>query len=238
MNPRLTFAALAMALASGSALAQGTANIGVSNNYLWRGLTQSNNEVAVSGGFDWAASNGFYAGTWVSNVEYASDDTYSYEHDIYLGYSGSTDRFTYDVGWLYYNYDSVNNFDFHEIYGTLGWRDLSLSAYVLSGTEADESPLQDFGFGSTTYLSLDYGFELGNGLGIGLHLGRHNGDFNEAFNGVPGAYTDYNISFSMEDFTFTISDTNLADAGPFDNLDNDSVKFVVSYSKDFSLAKD
>ncbi len=237
MKARHLCAVLALATVGGNAFAQGTANIGISNNYLWRGLTQSNNEVAFSGGMDYALDNGFYVGTWVSNVEYASDDTYSYENDLYFGYSGGNDTFTYDVGWLYYNYDSINNFDFHEIYGTLGWQDLSLSAYVLSGTEADESPTQDFGFGKTTYLSLDYGIELDNGLGIGFHVGRHNGDFNEAFNGVPGAYTDFNITFSIEDFSLTVSDTNLADAGPSDNLDNDSVKFVVSYSKAFGLSK-
>ena len=70
----------------------------------------------------------------------------------------------------------------HEIYGSLGYKGFSATAFLLSGTEADEGPNQDFGFGSTYYLSLDYGLELDNGLGIGFHIGRHAGDFNEAFN--------------------------------------------------------
>ena len=227
-------AVAALSALSTTAVAEITANAGVSNNYIWRGLTQTTNEPAISGGIDYAHENGFYIGTWASNVQYAADDTYSYEHDIYFGYSGESGDISYDVGWLYYNYDEVNEFDFHEIYGTIGYQNFSATAYILSGTEADEGPGQDFDFGSTYYLSLDYGFELENGLGIGLHVGQHAGDFSEAFNGVPDDYIDYGVSFAIKDFTFTISDTDLDDVGP-DNLDNDEMKFVVSYSVEFGL---
>lgn len=229
-------AATALALMSSSAFAEVTANVGITNNYLWRGLTQTNNEPAISGGIDYTNESGFYLGTWASNVEYASDDTFSYEHDIYLGWTGGDDNFTWDVGWLYYNYDSVNEIDFHELYATLGWGGFSITGFLLGGTEADEpTPAQDFGFGEAYYLSLDYGFELQNGMGIGLHAGRHAGDFNEFFNGVPGDYTDYAVSFSVSDFTFTVSDTDLDNYSPGDNLDNDQMKFVVSYSMEFGL---
>jgi len=232
---RDTILAGALLMLGSNAIAEITGNVSVTNNYLWRGLTQTTNEAAVQGGLDYAHDSGFYIGTWVSNVQYASDDIFSYEHDVYLGFSGGDD-FYYDVGWLYYNYDDVANFDFHEFYGTIGMGGLSATAWVLSGTEADEAPGQDFGFGSTYYLSVDFGFELSNGLGIGLHAGRHAGDFNEAFNGVPGDYTDYSVSFAIEDFTFTISDTDLDDSGP-DGLDNDEMKFVVAYSVEFGLGE-
>lgn len=223
----------ALACMSGTAMAEIMGNATVTNNYLWRGLTQTSNNAAVQGGLDYAHESGFYAGTWVSNVNYGPGDVYSYEHDMYLGLAGGDDL-TWDFGWLYYNYDNEAKFDFHEIYGSLGYRGFSATAFILSGTEADESPGQDFGFGSTYYLSLDYGFELQNGLGIGFHIGQHAGDFSEAFNGVPGDYVDYNVSFAVKDFTFTISQTDLSDPGP-DALDNDAVKFVVAYSFEFGL---
>jgi uncharacterized protein (TIGR02001 family) len=230
-------AATALALVSSPAFAEVTANVGISNNYLWRGLTQSNNEAQVFGGLDYASDDGgFYIGTWASNVEYASDDTYSYEHDVYLGFAGGDDSFTWDIGWLYYNYDDINNIDFHEVYAKLGWGGFSIDAFLLGGTEADEpTPLQDFGFGEAYYVSLNYGFELDNGLGIGFHVGQHAGDFNEYFNGVPGDYIDYSVSFAVSDFTFAISDTDLDDYAPGNNLDNDEMKFVVSYSMSFGL---
>ncbi len=113
-------------------------------------------------------------------------------------------------------------------------RSVSATAWVLSGAEADEGPDQDFGAGSTYYLSLDYGYEFANGLGMGLHVGQHSGDFSEAFNGVPGDYVDYNISFAVQDFTFMITQTDLDDVG-VDGLDNDAIKFVIGYSMEFGL---
>jgi len=232
---KYTCLAMALSLASTAAVAQITANATVTNNYIWRGLTQSTNDAAVQGGIDYVNENGFYVGTWVSNVDYAPGDVFSYEHDVYAGFSGG-DEISWDVGWLYYNYDEEANFDFHEIYGTIGLGGFSATAFILSGTEADEGPGQDFGFGQAYYLSLDYGFELDNGLGISLHLGRHSGDFNEAFNGVPGSYTDYNVTFAIDSFTFMITDTDLDDVGA-DNLDNDAPKFVIGYSMEFGLGE-
>ena len=102
--------ATALALAgAGTSVNAGdfTANISASNNYLWRGLTQSENEPAVSGGIDYAHDSGLYVGTWVSNVSYATPDTFSYEHDMYIGFAGEYNEISYDFGYLYYNYDQA-----------------------------------------------------------------------------------------------------------------------------------
>ncbi|MFT4633052.1 MAG: hypothetical protein ACI8PP_003188 [Candidatus Pseudothioglobus sp.] len=211
-----------------------TANAAASNNYIWRGLTQSVNEAAVSGGIDYTMDNGFYVGTWASNVSYGAGDNFSYEHDIYGGYAGEAGGIGYDVGYLYYNYDDAANFDFGEIYASITLSAFTLGMNVLSNTEADEGLNQDFGFGKASYVYADYATEVRDGLELGFHVGYHSGDFNEAFNGVPGNYTDYNISLSKDGFSFMISDTNL-DAVPGDELLNDEMKFVVGYSTDIQL---
>jgi len=236
MNSRiLSLAAAGLLLSAGSVQAdEWTANFGASNNYIWRGLTQSVNEAAISGGIDYASDSGFYAGTWASNVSYAADDVFSYEHDLYAGFAGEAGGISYDIGYLYYNYDAEAEFDFSEVYGSIGFGAFTLGLNVLADTEADEAPGQDFGFGEATYLYLDYATEIRDGLELGLHVGFHEGDFNEAFNGVPGDYTDYSVSLSKNGFSFMITSTDLDDAGP-DNLDNDDVKFVVSYGLDFEL---
>ncbi|MEQ8231801.1 MAG: TorF family putative porin, partial [Gammaproteobacteria bacterium] len=123
-----TTAALTLAGATSMAAHAGdwTANVSVSNNYLWRGLTQSENKPAVSGGIDYAHESGIYVGTWVSNVEYASGtnpsgDAFSYENDWYIGYAGEYNGISYDFGYLFYNYDEEANFDFGEFYGSVGY---------------------------------------------------------------------------------------------------------------------
>jgi len=236
MNTRiLSLAAAGLMLTAGSVQAdEWTANFAASNNYLWRGLTQSINEGAISGGIDYAADSGFYIGTWASNVSYAADDVYSYEHDIYGGFSGEANGLSYDIGYLYYNYDAEAEFDFGELYGSIGFGAFTLGLNVLANTEASEGPGQDFGFGEATYIYADYTTEIGNGVELGFHLGRHDGDFSEAFNGVPGKYMDFNVSVAKDGFSFMVSTTDLDDAGP-DALDNDEVKFVVGYAMDFEL---
>lgn len=253
-------AALALSMGSGTAVAQISANASVTNNYIWRGLTQSMNQAAVQGGLDWASDSGFYVGTWASNVEYAPGDPYSYEHDVYFGYAGESGDISYDVGWLYYNYDAAADIDFHEVYGSIGYGGFSATAYILGGTQANEAayeadflvPSADFGFGEAYYLSLDYEFETSSGLVIGLHAGHHDGDFMTWFNFASDSYSDYAVSFSVNNFTFTISDTDLdsllggalpaypltsplASGIDISGNDNGEPKFVLSYTMDFAL---
>ena len=222
--------------------AEFSGNISVSNNYIWRGLTQTQDQPAISGGLDWAHSSGFYIGTWASNVEYASEDAFSYEHDIYAGYAGEYNGVSYDVGYLYYNYNEQAEFDFGEIYVGVGYAGFSATAYIFTHTQAEESAGQgplgrdyDFGFGETYYISLDYGFELPQleGWEFGLHAGYHDGDFVDAFNFADGTldYFDWNASIGKGGFSFMVSGTDLDDSPT--SLNNDSLKFVVSYGIDF-----
>lgn len=228
-------ATLALGMSSAvQAAGELTANATVASNYIWRGLTQNINEAAVQGGIDYVDESGFYVGTWASNVEYAPGDDFSYEHDVYFGYGGETQGITYDFGYLYYNYDSAANFDFSEIYGSLSFSNFKVGANVFVHTQADEPEGVSLDFGDTIYYSADYAFEVRKDLELGFHIGYHDGDFNELFNGVPGSYIDYNASLSKDGFTFLVSSTDLDNAGS-DGLDNDSVKFVVSYSVDINL---
>lgn len=242
----LAIGGMAVPMAASATGGDLSANISITNNYVWRGLTQTANETAFQGGIDYAWENGFYVGTWLSNVSYdvddGSDDPFSYEHDLYFGYSGETaGGFSYDIGYLYYNYDSQANFDFGEVALSVGIGGFSASLNVLANTEADEGPGQDFGFGEATYLSLNYTVGLPNDLELTFHFGNHDGDFNNAFNGAGDSYNDYSISLAKGPFAFTISDTDVdpgdPDAAFATNpaLANDKVRFIASYSMDIDL---
>lgn len=105
-----------------------TGNVGFFSQYIFRGLTQTNRDPALQGGFDYSHSSGFYAGTWASNISWLRENasfaaggvtipngTYgeggSLEWDFYGGYKGTFGKsdFTYDVGTLYYWYPGKTN---------------------------------------------------------------------------------------------------------------------------------
>src|SRR5688572_798927 len=133
--------ALAAALAPTTALAADpppehniTGNVGLYTQYIFRGLTQTNREPAIQGGFDYAHSSGFYAGTWASNISWLRDGgSYmaggSGEFDFYGGYKATFGKsdFSYDLGALYYWYpgDATPGFvkaNTLELYAGLGWK--------------------------------------------------------------------------------------------------------------------
>ncbi|MBM3346046.1 MAG: hypothetical protein FJY55_06055 [Betaproteobacteria bacterium] len=50
-----------------------TGNVGLFSQYIFRGLTQTNESPALQGGFDYSHSSGFYVGTWASNIGWFTD---------------------------------------------------------------------------------------------------------------------------------------------------------------------
>ncbi len=97
-----------------------TANVTVASNYIYRGLTQTNNKPAIQGGFDYAHESGFYVGNWNSNISWISDQygtpakpgsgngavTAPIEMDFYAGFKKELigEGFASDFGVLQYYY--------------------------------------------------------------------------------------------------------------------------------------
>ena len=137
---------LASALLASSSLAQAvdlSANLGVQSNYLFRGVTQTDDKAAVSGGLDLTTDSPFYLGAWMSNVDFGGDE--SVEVDLYGGIGddiGDT-GFSYDLsGWYYwYPGDGDDDLDYAEVSGSLGWKILtgSISYTVYSETNGDHA---------------------------------------------------------------------------------------------------
>ncbi len=49
-------------------------NVGLFSQYIFRGLTQTNNKPALQGGFDVSHKSGLYIGGWASNVSWLRDN--------------------------------------------------------------------------------------------------------------------------------------------------------------------
>ena len=106
----VTMAALALPMTSQAAESglEISGNFGLTSDYKFRGISQTDGKPAAQGGFDLTHSSGLYIGTWTSNVSYwANTGGNGQEIDIYGGYS--TDLpfgLGIDVGALKYYYPS------------------------------------------------------------------------------------------------------------------------------------
>ena len=50
-----------------------TGNVSLASEYIFRGLSQTNGKPALQGGADYSHASGFYAGTWLSNISWFTD---------------------------------------------------------------------------------------------------------------------------------------------------------------------
>ena len=110
--------------------AEVSANVSMVSDYVFRGISQSQEDPAIQGGFDWAHESGFYLGTWASTVDFVAagpDDGADVEWDVYLGYGGNiNESWTYDVSYIQYLYPgtvSGVDYDYGEVVLGLGYND-------------------------------------------------------------------------------------------------------------------
>ncbi len=125
LKKKFLFAALAFASLAGfttQVQAEISANVALVNDYRFRGISQSNKNPALQGGFDYAAESGFYIGTWGSTVDFDSTTDFngSLELDIYAGWGFDIgENSNIDVGYIYYAYPGDDNGadgDYQEFY--------------------------------------------------------------------------------------------------------------------------
>jgi uncharacterized protein (TIGR02001 family) len=182
---------LALLMAAGVTVAQAqvTGNLGLTSDYRFRGVSQTQNAPAVQGGIDYAHSSGFYVGNWNSSV---SSQMYTngsgVESDLYAGFKSKFLGFDVDVGSMNYFYPRATNgtstnFDTNELYVAVGKGPVtakvsnSLSNYF--GT-ADSKNSQ--------YYQIDVAQPITGKLSAVVHVGRTDVNNNATLN-----YTDWNV---------------------------------------------
>ena len=90
---------------------QWSANVAVGSDYVFRGVSQTEEDAAISAGVD--MTNGvFYAGAWASNVSFAGDDDTGVEADVYAGVRPEFGGFNWDFGVVGYLYDDPSGLDY------------------------------------------------------------------------------------------------------------------------------
>lgn len=81
-------------------------NIGAATDYVFRGISQTDEGGQIFGGVDLTAPGGYYAGVWASNVDFGAfgDDETNVEVDIYGGIKPEFAGYVFDFGVIYYAY--------------------------------------------------------------------------------------------------------------------------------------
>jgi uncharacterized protein (TIGR02001 family) len=206
-----------------------TANVLLGSDYVFRGVSQTDNNPTIQGGLDYGHASGLYVGAWASNVDFGSEDDSTSEFNLYGGFAseiGDT-GIGYDVGAVRYYYPGTGGgADFNEVYGSLSY------SYFTFGIAHTTNVFNDGN--NATYYNL--GFEYGLPYDITLAAGIGYQDFdNEDVSGK--SYNDYLISLSKTmfdlDFALTWTDTDSDGedfAGDKDLVDN---IFTFSVSKTF-----
>ncbi len=144
-----------------------SANITLTSDYIFRGETQSANQPAVQGGFDWAYNN-FNLGIWVSNVDFTSaiPDTLL-EVDYYAGYSKTIGSFDYSLNLFYYTYPGANDgtaeLDYFELLPSL--------SYTFSDVTFEPSVYVQYGFSPDYFGEEGTGHNFEGGIGFSLPIG-------------------------------------------------------------------
>lgn len=93
----------------------------LTSDYRFRGVSQTDEGMAVQGGFTVSHDSGFYVGTWGSNLAgWGTFGGANMELDIYAGYALPVGEGTLDMGVTWFMYPSgADTTDFAELYAKL-----------------------------------------------------------------------------------------------------------------------
>lgn len=221
----LLFTSLVLAL---PAYAEFGGAITLTTDYRLYGYSQTLEDPALQLDLEYTHDSGFYAGAFVSNVDFVEDSDPNdleadIEYDLFIGY-----EFTL-------NEDSSLAF--------------TVVAYEYPGTNVDldylefildyHSPIGDFTVGySNDAFALDdtgiryeyaYGFDLSENLSMGIMIGRYDLDdvLDESYN-----YYDLGITMPWNDFEFTLSysGSNIAGRELFGEVADGRLAFSTTYA--------
>ncbi len=222
-----TISAIALAaaatLSSGTVLAQAaapapevtiTGNFGITSDYRFRGLQQTDGDPAFQGGFDLAHSSGLYVGTWGSNVSsWAAGPGAStkLEIDLYGGYKTSVAGVGVDVGAIAYMYPGSStggsdgtdwNANTQEAYVGLSYGPATFkTSYVLSKSYFASTGNAGGDASGTMYYDLTLSQEVAPKLVASIHAGYtdYNGNADTyAANSAKFSYADFNVGLAYD----------------------------------------
>ena len=211
-----------MAFAGGS----WSGNVAITSDYVFRGISQSDSDPALSFGADYtwdAAPNSFYVGAWASSIDFDDNNEGVAEIDLFAGYKRSIGKAVVDLGLYHFEYPSTKsslNYDFNEL--SIGVN------YKIGHVKYSYSDDYFGGTGHSHYFEAGLDFELLQEISLGIHAGSM--DIERAAN-----YDDWKVGLSREisgiGFEISYTDTDLSTSECVENWCDG--RFILTISKVF-----
>ena len=201
---KIALTSMFLILSSYASAVEISSNVGISTDYIWRGITQTDGDAAVNGGFDLSADNGFYFGTWASNAG-GKNSNYSMELDVYLGFSGEmAENMTYDIGYISVIYPGDDSADFEEAYIAFNIYGLN----ILYSDGQDNSP---------SYSEIGYSVDAGPGS-FNISYGEYEDTGDNTLIGYDWGIGDFSLGFYYYDFEADSAGSMTDDDGAYLSL--------------------
>lgn len=213
------------------------ANAGVSstwtltNDYDFRGFSQSAKDPAVQASLDYAADSGWYVGAWASNVDFGEELDVNYEVDLYTGFSGSAESgLGYDVGVIYYAYPDESDVNYIEAYGSLSYEWFKGKLWYSNDFGGDSTD----GDTSAIYIEANATIPLPQDFSILLHAGLSTGDYWDDIAGDDVIDYSVGVGYSINHFNLALKyvDTD-TDAVVEDDVFNNEGRVIFTVSTTF-----
>ncbi len=213
-----------------------SSQITASNDYRFRGISQTKSDPGMSATLDLVFDQGFVAGLWTGNIDFGVKG--DIEVDYYAGYYDELNESTsFLITYAYYTYPGLAfDADFGELGGQLFYDNFTFEIQLTNDFAAtDESAL---------YIAANYNYPLANSwaqlenISLSLHAGYSSGDYWDTYD--IGAYSDYSLGVGADflglnlslNYLFNNIDTQYKNARGYFRNDN-LVKFNISKTFNF-----
>lgn len=196
----------------------------VITDYVFRGVSQTQEEPAFQALYGYYHDIGLYGEAWMSNIDFgdAADDEIV-EMDFTFGYERELYGLTWNVGYIHYDFPREDDFDLNEYF-----------ASVSHSGEYGNSEIKYWWDVQTSnrYTEINYSYDFPYDIEAGAHVGNfhetaHDGD----------DYMDYKFwlgwTYKIVSFELAYHDTdgrNVANGAEFDDEDDRRLVFGVTLS--------
>ncbi len=164
-------------------------NAAATSEYMFRGVSQTDDHPAIQAGAGYSFSNGLYVGGWVSNVDFGSaDQDTDAEIDTFIGWNGDLGATNLDVQLVRYNYvgepDGVD-YAYNELIGKLTFAENYSATLGYTNDYLNTST-------DSIYAGLGGSWEVGAGVNVTAGLGY------TTVEGPEDGYLDYSVGANRD----------------------------------------